>query len=143
MKNILDFLNPNRNANKQAKLIERVSAISHSCDAIGWRPLPYALPQRFQSFIADDNDMADLISQTNADMFNPRYYEGIVDAETAIDKCEVSQQKIDHVRIIHQIRIYQKASLLNIQQQIARMEDELARSEEPLTIEHKEEETDD
>ena len=141
MKNILDYLNPNRNANKQAKLIERVSAITHTSDAIGWRPVSYEMPQRFQSFIADDSDKG-LLSKTNADMFNPRYYEGIVDAETAIGKREVSPQEIDHKRVIHQIRIYQKASLLNIQQQIARLEDELARSE-TMTTELKEEETDD
>ena len=142
MKNILDYLNPNRNANKQAKLIERVSAITHTSDAVGWRPVSYEMPQRFQSFIADDSDMDDLLSKTNADMFNARFYEGTIDAEKAIGKCELSPQKIEHKRVIHQIRIYQKASLLNIQQQIARLEVELARIE-TMTIEHQEEETDD
>lgn len=142
MKNILDYLNPNRNANKQAKLVERVSAITHTSDAIGWRPVSYEMPQRFQSFIADDSDMDNLLDTTNADMYNARYYESTVAAEQKIGKCQVSPQEIDHQRVIHQIRIYQKASLLNIQQQIARLEDELTKNE-TMTIEHKEEETDD
>ena len=129
MKNILDYLNPNRNANKQAKLIERVSAITHTSDAVGWRPVSYEMPQRFQSFIADDSDMDDLLSKTNADMFNARFYEGTIDAEKAIGKCELSPQKIEHARIIHQIRIYQKASLLDMELQLQRLEDELDKCE--------------
>ena len=95
VKNILSKLRPDRTDSKQAKTVERIAAIGHSSDAVGWRPVPYTIPDRFNQFISHlDSDIESFISQGNPDRYNALYFEGTVDAEVKLALKE-TLEKVD------------------------------------------------
>ena len=78
-KTIVDRLRPDRTRNKYFKGAERKETILHSTDAIGWRPMEYYIPDRFQQFLSNlDSDIDTLISKAGPDRYNPGYYEKII-----------------------------------------------------------------
>ena len=75
-KSIFDYLHPNRTDSKKAESIEQIAAISHSCDAVGWRPVPYKIPEEYSAFIENiDRDVLDFINQAKPDMYNAKFYD--------------------------------------------------------------------
>ena len=67
-KTIVDRLRPDRTRNKYFKGAERKETILHSTDAIGWRPMEYYIPDRFQQFLSNlDSDIDTLISKAGPD----------------------------------------------------------------------------
>lgn len=131
LKNILNKLRPDRTDNKQAKTVERVAAIGHSSDAVGWRPVPYTTPDHFAQFLSNlDADITAFISQANPDCYNARFYERTINDEIALALKELDSQRTEHKRSIHNIRIYQQASLTAIESHRQRMEEALARNKE-------------
>ena len=120
IKNMLEKLRPNQIDNKQAKTVERIAAIGHSSDAVGWRPVPYITPDRFESFIA----------QANPDCYNAHFYEKTVDGEVTLALKELAAQRTEHKRSIHNIRIYQQASLIDIENHRKRMEEAFTKKKE-------------
>ena len=72
VKNFLNKLLPDRSDSKQAKTVERIAAIGHTTDAVGWRPVPYTTPDRFAQFLSDlDSDIGRFIAQAGPDRYNP------------------------------------------------------------------------
>ena len=131
VKNLLDKLRPDRSDNKQAKTVERIAAIGHTTEAVGWRPVPYTAPNRFDQFLSNlDSDIESFISQAGPDRYNPRFYERTVDGEVALALKELKAQRTEHKRSIHNIRIYQQASLKDIENNLQRMEEALAKNKE-------------
>ena len=82
VKNILDKLRPDNTNNKQAKTVERIAAIGHTTDAVGWRPVPYTTPDRFNQFLTNlESDIDSFIAKANPDRYNPCFYERTVDGD--------------------------------------------------------------
>ena len=130
-KGFLDMLHPARMDYKEAKNVEQISVIGHSCDAVGWRPIPYTIPEEFAAFHADvENDVSALIQKAHPDMYNVRFYDETVQAalRTALDALE--SQRTEHMRGIYSIRTYQEASRTDLELDLARLEDALRRKEE-------------
>lgn len=131
IKNILSKLRPDRTDSKQAKTVERIAAIGHSSDAVGWRPVSYTIPDRFNQFISHlDSDIESFISQSNPDRYNALFFEGTVNAEVKLAVKELAVQLTDHKRSIHNIRLYQTASLKNLETNLQRMEEAYAKNKE-------------
>lgn len=125
-KTIVDRLRPDRIRNKYFKGAERKETILHSTDAIGWRPVEYCIPERFQQFLSNlDSDIDSLISKAGPDRYNPGYYEKIIVAEMALAMKEIERQRIEHTKDIHLIRIYQNANLEAVESDIERVEQAL------------------
>lgn len=123
-KEFLANLRPDRTDSKQVKTVERIAAINHSTEAVGWRPVGYTIPEHFEKFLQNlEADVEDLISKANPDMYNPRFYDKTVDIEVEIAKKELAGQRIEHERSIHNIRIYQQASLADIENHLHRVEE--------------------
>lgn len=119
MSKLLDLLNPHRTNVKQVQTVERIAAIGHSSDAVGWRPVSYQMPERFERFLANlEADIDNLIATAKPDMYNATYYEEIVAREVEIALKELLMQRTDHQRSIHNIRIYQDAALQDIKTHI-------------------------
>lgn len=128
LKDILNKLRPDNTSNKRVKNVERVSAITHASDAVGWRPVPYATPDRFEKFLKNfDSDIESFITQAGPDKYNPRFYERTVDEEVKLALKEAASQNTEHVRSIALIRNYQNQSLKKIQLDLERLEKELER----------------
>ena len=126
LKTIVDRLRPDRTINKYFKGAERKETILHSTDAIGWRPIEYYIPERFQQFLSNlDSDIESLISKAGPDRYNPGYYEKIIVAEMALAMKEIEQQRVEHTKDIHLIRIYQNANLKAVESDIERVEQAL------------------
>lgn len=131
VKNILDKLRPDNTNNKQAKTVERIAAIGHTTDAVGWRPVPYTTPERFDQFLTNlESDIDSFIAKANPDRYNPRFYERTVDGEVDLALKELAAQRTEHVRAIHNIRNYQIASQKDIEYHLQRMEEALDRIKE-------------
>lgn len=131
VKSILDKLRPDRSDSKQAKTVERIAAIGHTTEAVGWRPVPYTTPDRFDRFLSNlDSDIESFIAQAGPDRYNPRFYERTVDGEVDLALKELKAQRTEHKRSIHNIRIYQQASLKDIENHLRRMEEALAKNKE-------------
>ena len=131
VKNILDKLRPDHNDNKQAKNIERIAAIGHTSDAIGWRPVPYEIPAAYQNFLNNlDSEIDAFISQTNPDRYNAGYFEEVIEAECKLALEEAGLQKIEHGRSIHNIEIYQQACLSDLEFHLQRMKEALDKKKE-------------
>lgn len=131
MFNLLDLLNPHRTNAKQARTVERIAAIGHSCDAVGWRPVSYDMPERFERFLDTlESDIDSLIAGAHPDLYNARYYEETVDREVQIALMELRSQRTEHLRSIHNIRIYQNASLEDIHSHIRQLTESLNSKEE-------------
>ena len=131
VKNILDKLRPDHNDNKQAKNVERIAAIGHTSEAIGWRPIPYEIPASYQDFLDNlDADLDDFISQANPDRYNAEYFVEVIEeaCKRALEK--LPAQKIEHGRSIHNIEIYQQACLNDLELDLQRMEEALAKKKE-------------
>lgn len=130
-KNFLDKLKANLTDSKQANTVERIAAIGHSCDAVGWRPVPYTMSDRFTKFLSNlDTDVKGFISKANPDRYNARFYERTVKEEVALALLELTAQRTEHKRSIHNIRIYQQASLSDIEYHLQRMEEALDHNKE-------------
>ena len=130
-KSLLDILHPRRTDQKEVKTVEQFSVIRHSCDAVGWRPIPYTIPEEFAAFHADvEKDVSELIQKAHPDMYNVRFYDETVQAalRTALDALE--SQRTEHMRGIYSIRTYQEASRTDLELDLARLEDALRRKEE-------------
>lgn len=126
LKTIVDRLRPDRIRNKYFKGAERKETILHSTDAIGWRPVEYCIPERFQQFLSNlDSDIDSLISKAGPDRYNPGYYEKIIVAEMALAMKEIERQRIEHTKDIHLIRIHQNANLEAVESDIERVEQAL------------------
>ena len=131
IKNMLEKLRPNQIDNKQAKTVERIAAIGHSSDAVGWRPVPYITPDRFEQFLGNlDADIESFIAQANPDCYNAHFYEKTVDGEVTLALKELAAQRTEHKRSIHNIRIYQQASLIDIENHRKRMEEAFTNKKE-------------
>lgn len=129
--NILDKLRPDRSDSKQVKTVERIAAIGHTTEAVGWRPVPYTTPDRFEQFLSNlDSDIESFIAQAGPDRYNPRFYERIVDEEVNLALKQLAPQRTEHKRSIHNIRIYQQASLKDTEGHLQRMEEALAKNKE-------------
>jgi hypothetical protein len=129
--NILAKLRPNNN--KQVKTVERIAAIGNSCEAIGWRPIAYELPNRFVSFQKNlTKNLNDCLATANPDIYNAHYYDENIDMEVQIALQELDSKRIDHIRNIHNIRIYQEASKLDIENQLHELEKNLLKNKEEL-----------
>ena len=125
-KTIVDRLRPDRTRNKYFKGVERKETILHSTDAIGWRPMEYYIPDRFQQFLSNlDSDIDTLISKAGPDRYNPGYYEKIISSEIELAIKEIEQQQVEHTKDIHLIRIYQNADLETVESDIERLEQAL------------------
>lgn len=123
-KNMLDKLRPDRTDKKHAKTVERIAAIGHTTDAVGWRPVPYTTPQRFEQFLSNlDSKIEDFIAKASPDRYNPRFFEQIINEEVALALKELAMQRTEHVRSIHNIRNYQNASLADIEMHLQRMQE--------------------
>lgn len=132
-KRFLDMLRPDRLDSKRDAAAERITAIGHSSDAVGWRPVPYTTPERFEQFLSDlDPDIESFITKANPDRDNPHFYEKTVDKEVALALKELESQRTEHKRYIHNIRIYQQASLTYMQNHLRSMEEALARKREEI-----------
>ncbi len=128
--NLLNKLRPEQTDPKQAVNVEQVAVIGHSCDAVGWRPIPYKIPEEFAAFHANvENDVADFISKAHPDMYNVHFYEGAVQSALKIGLDDLESQRIEHIRSIHNIRIYQDASLTDLKLYLARLEEALMKKE--------------
>lgn len=133
LKSILNKLRPDRIDNKQVRTVERIAAIDHSSDAVGWRPVPYTTPDSFEQFLANlDSDMERFIAQANPDRYNACFYETTIDAQVNLALKELATQRTEHRRSIHNIRIYQRASLTDMENHLHRMEEALAKNKEIL-----------
>ena len=123
LKNFLNGFRPDRTNAKQMKTIERIGVINHSCDAIGWRPCLYTIPAQFEHFLKElDSDIDAFISKAGPDRYNARFYETTVDREVELALKELAAQHVEHKKSIHNIRIYQQASLLNAEAHLHEME---------------------
>ena len=130
-KNILNKLRPNHTDNKQVETVEHIAAIGHSCDAIGWRPISYSTPKHFEQFLSNlDTDIEQFIAQTNPDKYNANFFVSTIDNEVALALKELATQRTEHRRSIHNIRIYQKASLTDLTNRLKRMEEALNKNKE-------------
>ena len=130
--NLLNKLHPEQTDHKQAVNVEQISVIGHSCDAVGWRPVPYTVPERFAAFHANvEKDVTAFISKAHPDMYNVHFYEGNVQAALKGALNELEMQRIEHMRSIHNIRIYQNASKTDLESYLANLEDDLKKKEEP------------
>ena len=130
-RSFLDILRPGRTDRKEVKTVEQFSVIGHSCDAVGWRPIPYTIPEEFAAFHAGvERDVSELIQKARPDMFNVRFYDETVQAalRTALDALE--SQRTEHMRSICNIRTYQEASKADLELYLARLEEALGRKEE-------------
>ena len=126
LKTIVDRLRPDRTRNKYFKGAERKETILHSTDAIGWRPVEYYIPERFQQFLSNlDSDNESLISKAGPDKYNPGYYKKIIVAEMALAMSEIDRQRVEHTKDIHLIRIHQNANLEAVESDIERVEQAL------------------
>ena len=133
VKNILDKLRPDHNDIKQAKSIERIAAIGHTSDAIGWRPVPYEIPVTYQNFLANlDTEIDAFISKANPDRYNAGYFEEVIEAECKLALEETGLQEIEHGRSNHNIDIYQQACLTNLELHLQRMEEALNKKKEAV-----------
>ena len=132
-KNVLEKIRPDHTENKQAKTVERVQAIGHSCEAIGWRPVGDTTPKQFQQFLNNlHTDIEGFISKTNPDKYNACFYVNTVESELALALKELEMQRTEHKRSIHNIRIYQKASLTDLENYLKQLEEALAKNKEVL-----------
>lgn len=131
MKNFLNKLRPDRTDGKQAKTVERIAVIGHSCDAVGWRPVSYTVPERFERFISElDSDINGFISKANPDRYNACFYNTTVDREVELALKELVPQRTEHKRSIHNIRLYQQACLLDMENHLQRMEEAFVKNKE-------------
>lgn len=131
LKNFLDKLRPNRTDSRQVETVERIAIIGHSHDAVGWRPVPYTTPDRFEQFLSSlETDIDTLISKANPDRYNARFYEETINNEVELALKELISQRTDHKRSIHNIRIYQQASLTDIENHLRSMEGALSGNKE-------------
>lgn len=131
IKNMLDKLRPDRTDKKHAKTVERIAAIGHTTDAVGWRPVPYTIPQRFEQFLSNlDDNIKDFIAKASPDRYNPRFFEQVINEEVSLALKELDMQRTEHCRSIHNIRIYQNASLADIEMHLQRMKEALSKNKE-------------
>lgn len=122
-KNLLELLRPNRTDGKQARTVERIAAIGHSCDAVGWRPVAYTVPERYAAFCAGiDGDIDAFLSAASPDLYNARYFSDPIGCETTLALRELAFQRIEHKRSIHNIRLYQAASKADLENQLRHLE---------------------
>ena len=131
MGDVLNKLRPDKTGNKKVVNVEQISAIGHSSDAVGWRPVPYTVPEDFEAFHTNvEKDVTDLISKANPDMYNVHFYDDTVRTalKSALDVMQ--EQRIEHKRSIHNIHIYQDGSLKKLSSYLASLEEELRRKEE-------------
>lgn len=135
-KNILKKLCPDILNRKQAKTVEQISVIGHSSDAVGWRPVPYRIPERFEAFMENlDQDIEDILNHANPDMYNAHFYDEVVMREVEIALRELYLQRSDHERTEHNIRLYQTASRLDIENHMKQMIEAQKKIEEELKYE--------
>lgn len=131
MDSLLNKLNPKRTDNKSVVNVEQVSVIGHSCDAVGWRPVAYSVPDAFERFHANvEKDVAAFISRAHPDMYNIYFYEETKEAAVKKAMTELDVQRAEHQRSIHNIRIYQDAALTDLVLYLTQLEEELKRKEE-------------
>lgn len=130
-KNTLNKLRPDYNALKHVTNTERIAAIGHTDEAIGWRPMPYKIPDSFLQFLDNlDTDLEDFISKSNPDRYNAEYYLEVIEEACNCALKELPEQKIEHIRSIHNIEIYQQACLKDRELDLQRMEEALAKKKE-------------
>ena len=128
---LLSKLHPDQTDHKQAINVEQIAVIGHSCDAVGWRPVPYTVPEEFSAFHANvRQDVAEFISKAHPDTYNVHFYEKHVKValKKALDSLE--GQRVEHMRSIHNIRIYEDASKTDLESYLVRLLDALRRKEE-------------
>lgn len=131
VKNILEKLRPDHNGMKQVKNVERIAAIGHTSEAIGWRPVAYEIPEDFQRFLEELDDSLDaFISQAGPDRYNARYFEEVIEAEHRYALGVLALQETEHIRSIHNIEIYKKACLADLEFDLQRMEEALDKKKE-------------
>ena len=127
----LSMLHPDQTDHKQAVNVEQIAVIGHSCDAVGWRPVPYTVPEEYSAFHSNvRQDVTEFILKAHPDAYNVHFYEERVQValKKALDSLE--GQRVEHMRSNHNIHIYQQASKNNLESYLARLEDALRRKEE-------------
>ena len=131
VKNILDRLRPDHNDNKQVKNVERIATIGYTSEAIGWRPIPYEIPEGYQNFLDNlDSAIDAFISQANPDRYNACYFEEVIEAECKRALDELALQEIEHGRSIYNIKSYQETCLSALELDLQRMEEALDKKKE-------------
>ena len=123
LKNAISSRKAKKASDRQVLTNEVPMPIPHISPSTRWRTMPYEITQRFADFRGGFEASAEeYINAAHADMYNAHYYDEIIDGELKIGLAELALQKVEHGRSLHNIRQYQKTSLLELDNSISRLE---------------------
>lgn len=126
VKSILEKLFSRGTDKKHKSDNERIVTIDHRCEAVGWRPLPYTMPERFSEFQKNlDSDIDSFIKKANPDQYNKAYFDAIIDEEVKLALCECEPQRTNHGYSIADIEGQKKTKMRELDDIIREMEEHL------------------
>lgn len=122
-----------QSSHREASTEEYLSHIPHTSGAVGWGTVDHAEPGSWEEYRQGFRQNAEgFLNAARPDMYNGGYLDGEIDSYERLAITEARHCREGNIRSIHNIRIYQKAGLLELELAIAQLEEELTRCEEEV-----------
>lgn len=123
-----------QSGHREASTDEYLSHITHSSGAVGWGTIDHTEPESWEDYRQGFGQNAEaFLNTTNPDMYNGRYLDREIGCYERLAITEARRRREQNRRSIHNIRIHQKACLLELELSIAQLEDALNRCNEEVT----------
>lgn len=133
MRNIFKF-GKKQSGHREASTDEYLSHIQHSSGAVGWGTIDHEAPDSWESYRQSFRQNAEAFLNTaHPDMYNGRYLDREIGCYKQLAITEARRCRERNRRSIHNIRIHQKACLLELELAIAQMEEALNHCNEEVT----------
>ena len=123
-----------QSSHREASTEEHLSHIPHTSGAVGWGTIDHAEPDSWDRYRQGfPQNASSFVNTAHPDLYNGRYLDGEVGCYERLAITEARSCRERNRRSIHNIRIYQKACLLELELAIAQLEEEFTRCEEEVT----------
>ena len=133
MGKIFNFRRPRQTGHREASNEEYLSHIPHSSAAVGWGTVDHTEPDAWGNYQQGFQQNAEaFLNTTHPDMYNGRYMEREIDCHKRLAITEARRGRESNIRSIHNIRIHQKACLLELELAIAQLEEAITRCDEEV-----------
>ena len=134
MRNIFKFGRTRQSSHREASTEEHLSHIPHSSGAVGWGTIDHSEPDSWEGYQQSFRQNAEaFLNATHPDMYNGRYLDREIGCYEQLAITQARSCRERNRRSIHNIRIYQKACLLELELGIAQLEEAFTRCEEEVT----------
>lgn len=108
---------------KWVNITPKAAVIPHTTNAVGWQPASYEIPSQYASFLDQaDSEIKAFLQATDADQYNPNFYEKIIQSQLELAQKQLVPQIHDHARAIHAIHVYQNTTLFQLMQEEQELE---------------------